>query len=75
MIDGRVVEARYRGLGCPVTLAAGQWWVEQIRGCDVSALHRDWLSAVRSALEIAPEKSHCAVMIDDLAQALMATPT
>lgn len=75
VIDGRVVEARYRGLGCPVTLAAGQWWVEQIRGCDVSALHRDWLSAVRSALEIAPEKSHCAVMIDDLAQALMATPT
>jgi cysteine desulfurase len=71
---GRVVAARYQGMGCPVALAAGQWWTEQIRGADVSSLQRPWLSEVRAALEIAPEKSHCAVMIDDLARALWPAP-
>ncbi|MEC8850101.1 MAG: aminotransferase class V-fold PLP-dependent enzyme [Pseudomonadota bacterium] len=70
----RVVAARYRGVGCPVTLAAGQWFAEQITGADVSTLQRPWLLDVRNALEIAPEKSHCAVMVDDLARALWSTP-
>ena len=72
VVGGRLVTAVFSGQGCPVTLAAGQWFAEQLRHADVRVLSQNWVAAAVAALEITPEKAHCAVMIDDLARAMLA---
>lgn len=68
----RITDVGYQVTGCPFTVAAAQWFAEQLQGREVSSLNGQWVAATLAALEIPPEKAHCAVMIDDLAQGLAA---
>jgi cysteine desulfurase len=68
--DGRLSRCRALAFGCPYTLAAADWLAERLQGQPVSALLRIQASEVIAALEIPPEKTHCALMVEDAAQAL-----
>lgn len=62
--------ARFRGYGCPYTLAVGQWLAEQIERDGLAALTRIDAHTLRQALEIPEERAHCALMGEDLVRAL-----
>lgn len=73
-MQGRVVaEARFKAYGCPSAIAVGEWLAEQISGKTVEALRSmDWSApAIRQALEIAEDRTHCALMGEDALNALL----
>lgn len=70
--DGVIAAVSYGVRGCPGTVAAAEWLAEQLSGQPVSMLDQNWVTPTLAALEIGPEKSHCAVMMDDVTRALSA---
>ncbi len=67
---GCIAETRFQALGCPVTLAVGQWLTEVLPGRRIDDLRGDWGAVCRAALEIGDDKAHCWVMADDVVAAL-----
>ena len=65
----RVVEAQFLAYGCPVTIAVGQWLAEQLTGQKLADL-RLTAADIRLALEIADDKTHCALMGEDVIRRL-----
>ena len=65
----RVTEARFLAYGCPVTIAVGQWLAEQLTGQAFADL-RLKAADIRLALEIADDKTHCALMGEDVIRRL-----
>lgn len=64
--DGdRVVDARFRAYGCPTTIAVGAWLAAAAVGCTVAELGRLDARALRTALEIAEDRAHCALLGED----------
>jgi len=67
--DGRIAEAGFEAFGCPVTLAVGEWlaaWLEGRRPEELELSAAD----LRTALEIADDKAHCALLGEDAVLAL-----
>jgi NifU-like protein involved in Fe-S cluster formation len=69
----QVVEARFRALGCPFSIAVGDWLAEQLTGCGVEAMSALNAAAIIAALEIPDARRHCAFVGEDALQALQAT--
>lgn len=69
LADGRVADARFQAYGCPAAIAVGdfvaQWCVNRTAAqLDLTA------EQIRATLEIGEEKTHCALMGEDLVRAL-----
>ena len=65
----RVIEARFLAFGCPVTIAVGEWLAEQLTSQKLTGL-RLTAADIRAALEIADDKTHCALMGEDIIRRL-----
>lgn len=64
--DGRVAEARFQALGCPVGIAVGSWLAQRAPGLAPAELRALDVRQLRAALEIPEDKLHCALMGEDL---------
>lgn len=65
----QVTEARFLAYGCPVTIAVGQWLAEQLIGQKLAGL-RLQAADIRTALEIPDDRTHCALMGEDVIRRL-----
>ncbi len=72
LVPGSPPRARFRGYGCPYTLAVGQWLAETLERDGITALGRIDARAIRQALEIPEDRAHCALMGEDLIRSLSA---
>lgn len=72
--QGRIARCRALALGCPYTLGAADWLAERLQGQPVIEIEPIRAADVITALEIPPEKTHCAWMVEDAAQALRRQP-
>ncbi|ROH89201.1 aminotransferase class V-fold PLP-dependent enzyme [Stagnimonas aquatica] len=72
--DGRVEEARFQALGCPVGIAVGSWLARQTLGQTPAALRALDVRQLRVALEIPEDKLHCALMGEDLLRQIPTGP-
>lgn len=69
----RVSEARFLAYGCPATIAVGEWLAEQLTGQKIAGL-RLQAADIRVALEIPDDKTHCALMGEDIIRRLQEQP-
>ncbi len=65
--------ARFRGYGCPYTLAVGQWLAETLERSGIAALEGIDAGRIRQALEIPEDRAHCALMGEDLIRAIQSS--
>ena len=72
--DGRVEEARFQALGCPVGIAVGSWLARQTLGQTPATLRALDVRQLRVALEIPEDKLHCALMGEDLLRQIPVGP-
>ena len=72
--DGRVAEARFQALGCPVGIAVGAWLAAWAPGKELAELRILKLADLRRALEIPEDKLHCGLMGEDLLRQLPPPP-
>lgn len=69
---GPPVQARFRALGCPVTIAVGAWLAEILEAGGAGAMQSIDAARIREALEIPEDRAHCAFMGEDAVVALKA---
>jgi NifU-like protein involved in Fe-S cluster formation len=69
--DGVVAAARFRACGCPTTIAVGAWIAGWSVGRNVRQLSGLQAAELRQALEIAYDRSHCALMGEDALRAAL----
>jgi cysteine desulfurase len=69
---GPAAQARFRALGCPVTIAVGAWLAQTIEAEGLPALQRIKAATIRDALEIPEDRAHCAFIGEDAVLALKA---
>ncbi|MGH8453359.1 MAG: iron-sulfur cluster assembly scaffold protein [Nevskiales bacterium] len=72
--EGRIRAARFQALGCPSTIATGDWlceWLEDRTLADALALNAATLA---EALALAPVRRHCAVLAEDALHAALRQP-
>lgn len=66
LMDGeRVADARFRAFGCPSSIAVGAWIADWSIGRTQAELATLTAAALRSELEIAEDRAHCALMGED----------
>lgn len=73
LAGGRIAEARFQAYGCPSAIAVGEWaaaWLESQDG-PATALVVPTAAQIRALLEIPEDKSHCALMGEDVLRALL----
>lgn len=68
---GRIVDARFRAYGCPVTIAVGAWVAQWSVGRAVAELHGLRAAGLQRALEIPEDRIHCALLGEDVLKALL----
>jgi NifU-like protein involved in Fe-S cluster formation len=69
--EGRIRAARFQALGCPSTIAAGDWlceWLEN-RTLDQAAVLN--AATLVEALALIPVRRHCAVLAEDALHAAL----
>lgn len=69
--EGCVSDARFQAYGCPTTIAVGAWLAQQAVGRRPEELSGIKAATIRQALEIPDERSHCALLGEDVIQALL----
>ncbi|SFF54542.1 NifU homolog involved in Fe-S cluster formation [Fontimonas thermophila] len=67
---GPPLRVRFRAHGCPYTIAVGEWLAETLEREGLADLDRWQAGSIRQALEIPEERTHCALMGEDLIRAL-----
>jgi cysteine desulfurase len=67
--EGRVVDSAFEARGCPVTIAVGDWLAQWLRERLVADLGLE-LARLRGELEIPADKAHCALLGEDVLDAL-----
>lgn len=69
--DGRIVEARFKTMGCPAAIAAGSVTTEMLvgRSMDALTLTRAEVSAALGGLP--PQKAHTGVLAEDAVRAAL----
>lgn len=68
---GQVTEAAFLALGCPTTVATGQWLAEFVAGKPVQALRGLRASDIVAALAIREDRLHCALLGEDVLAAAL----
>ncbi len=63
--QGRIRAARFQALGCPSSIAAGDWLCEWLEQRGVSEALRLTAAELAGALALAAERRHCAVLAED----------
>jgi NifU-like protein involved in Fe-S cluster formation len=66
---GHIRCARFQALGCPSSIAAGDWLCEWLEQRSVAEAARLAASELAEALALAPERRHCAVLAEDALRA------
>lgn len=66
---GYVSEARFLAHGCPVTIAVGEWLAAQLMGQKLAGVGIN-AADICQALEIPDDKTHCALMGEDIIRRL-----
>ena len=70
-VDGRIVDARFLALGCPTTIAVGQWLCETLPGLGCEEARALRAPQLIAALEIADNRLHCALLGEDAVAAAL----
>lgn len=71
-MDGtRITDARFQAYGCPTTIAVGAWLAEQVEGRSPAELAAITAPVIRQALEIPEDRTHCALLGEDVVQSLV----
>ena len=70
LCPGPPVRARFRTLGCPVTIAVGAWLAQRLEEEGLAAVARIDARGIRAALEIPEDRAHCALVGEDAILAL-----
>ncbi len=70
MEQGAVTEAAFRAYGCPTAIAVGEWLAAGLVGQKPAEWPQLTASRIRQALEIPDDRAHCALMGEDVVQAL-----
>lgn len=71
MAGSRIDDARFQAYGCPTTIAVGAWLAGWVVGKDLSDLDRIDAKVIREALEIPDDRTHCALVGEDLVKSLL----
>ena len=71
MTDTRIGDARFQAYGCPTTIAVGAWLAERVVGRAVQELAGIDAKSIREALEIPEDRTHCALLGEDLVKSLL----
>jgi NifU-like protein involved in Fe-S cluster formation len=69
---GRIADARFQAYGCPTTIAVGAWLAGQVIGCQMADLDQIRAADIQKTLEIPPERTHCALLGEDVLKAVQA---
>lgn len=69
--EGQIHVARFLALGCPSTIAAGDWLCEWLEGRGLAEAKVLSAGRVAEALALAPVRRHCAVLAEDALQAAL----
>ncbi len=69
--DRQIAVARFQAYGCPVAIAVGEWLAAALEAQPLAGLQAPSAAEVRTALEIGDDKSHCALMGEDVVKALL----
>lgn len=72
MSASRIDDARFQAYGCPTTIAVGAWLAERAIGRELAEFARIDSKIIREALEIPEDRTHCALLGEDLVKALLA---
>jgi NifU-like protein involved in Fe-S cluster formation len=68
---GRIQAARFQALGCPSTIAAGDWLCEWLEGRALAEAAVPCASRLSEALALSPVRRHCAVLAEDALRAAL----
>lgn len=71
MADARIGDARFQAYGCPTTIAVGAWLAGRVVGRAVAELSGIDAKMIREALEIPEDRTHCALLGEDLVKSLL----
>ena len=71
MSGSRIDEARFQAYGCPTTIAVGAWLAGWAVGRGIEELARIDAKSIREALEIPEDRTHCALMGEDVLKSLL----
>ena len=71
MAASRIADARFQAYGCPVTIAVGAYLAGAVVGRDAAGLPGIDAKAIREALEIPEDRTHCALLGEDAVRSLL----
>lgn len=71
--EHHVAAARFRAYGCPATIAVGAWLALWCRGRGVAELSQLCATDISCALEMTEDRTHCALMGEDVVRAILAS--
>jgi len=71
MAQTRIGDACFQAYGCPTTIAVGAWLAERAVGREVAELSGIDAKAIREALEIPEDRTHCALLGEDAVKSLL----
>lgn len=71
MGPARIDDARFLAYGCPTTIAVGAWLAGRVVGRRVAELAGIDAESIREALEIPEDRTHCALLGEDVLKSLM----
>jgi NifU-like protein involved in Fe-S cluster formation len=71
MEQSRIGDARFQAYGCPTTIAVGAHVAEQVVGREAGELVGIDAKSIREALEIPDDRTHCALLGEDLVRSLL----
>lgn len=71
MQGSRITDARFQAYGCPTTIAVGAWLAGWAVGRGWQDLAAVKAAEIREALEIPEDRTHCALLGEDLIRSLL----
>lgn len=71
MSGTRIGDARFQAYGCPATIAVGAFVAGQVVGRETRELAAIDAKSIKEALEIPDDRTHCALMGEDLVRSLL----
>lgn len=67
----RIDKARFQALGCPSTIATGDWLCQWLEGRHLTKVSSLSVTQLAEALALVPVRRHCAVLAEDALQAAL----
>ncbi len=72
VMDGVLVQVRFKAFGCPACIACGAWLVSRLEGQGTEALAGVSVVALAEGLQLPATRRHCAVLAEEVAHDLHA---